>query len=263
MNTDRLLRYTLAISILTHGAIILPRANFNPFTPAPKVQEIAVRYIKENPQVKSLLKNPAEPSKQRFMPSSEPFLKLDSKMVIGTKRAPLPYIEPIDISAESKVLPNRLENNNRQSNNQGQKQQSDGLSVNRQIHKPMGFSKPTFVNSQVLAIKKRIALPAMEMAKINNPSYISYYQIVREKIRRSAYQNYTHNETGEVYVSFIISNDGYIKGERLAEDKTSANDYLKNIALRSIKDASPFPNFPKELDYPQLSFNIIISFEIE
>ncbi len=101
------------------------------------------------------------------------------------------------------------------------------------------------------------------MAKIDNPSYISYYQTVREKIRRCAYQNYNRNEIGEVYISFIISNDGYIKSVRLINEKTTGNDYLKDTALRSVKDASPFPNFPKELDYPQLSFNIIISFEIE
>ncbi|MCX5668869.1 MAG: energy transducer TonB [Candidatus Omnitrophica bacterium] len=239
MISDRLLQITLAVSILVHGAIILPRANFNPFTPAPKVREIAVRYIKENPQVKPLPRNSIEPDRQRLLPGSEPFLKLDSKIVTGIRRAPLPYIEPVDTSAGSKAL------------------------SNIPIHKPTGFSKPTFINSQMTAIKKKITLPQIEMAKIDNPSYISYYQIVREKIRRSAYQNYTHNETGEVYISFIISNDGYIKDVRLAEEKTKANDYLKNIALKSIRDASPFPNFPKELDYPQLSFNIIISFEIE
>jgi len=250
MISDRLLKVTLLISLFIHGAIILPRANFNPFTPAPKAQEIAVRYIKENPAVKSPARNFTESGRQKLMPASEPFLKLDSKMITGTKRAPLPYIEPEDSSAGPKA-------------SQVHKLGSSGSATNSQIHKPTGFSKPTFMNSQVLAIKKKISLPAIEMAKINNPSYISYYQIVREKIRRSAYQNYTHNETGEVYISFIITNDGYIKDVRLAEEKTMANDYLKNIALRSIKDASPFPNFPKELDYPQLSFNIIISFEIE
>jgi TonB family protein len=161
----------------------------------------------------------------------------------------LPYIEPDNSSSGSKASSSRLENK--------------GLAMDIKNHKPGGFSKPTLTNSQVLAIKRKITLPALQMAKIDNPSYISYYQIVREKIRRSAYQNYTHNATGEVYVSFIISNDGYIKDVRLVEEKTAADDYLKNIALRSIRDASPFPNFPKELDYPQLSFNIIISFEIE
>jgi TonB family protein len=249
MISDRLLQITLAVSVLVHGVIILPRANFNPFTPAPKVQEIAVRYIKENPQAKPLLRNSSQQSSQRLMPRSEPFLKLDSKVVTGSSRAPLPYIEQENSSGGSKALSNRLQNNSWQPNIQG--------------HQPAGFSKPTFMNSQVLAIKKKISLPAIEMARIDNPSYISYYQIVREKIRRCAYQNYTHNETGEVYISFIITNDGYIKDVRLAEEKTTANVYLKDIALKSIRDASPFPNFPKELDYPQLSFNIIISFEIE
>lgn len=247
MISDRLLRYTLTVSLLAHGAIILPRANFNPFTPAPKVQEIAVRYIKENPQVKPLLRSSTGPLRQDLMPKPEPFLKLDPKTIIGTSRAPLPYIEPQSPSAAAKVTPHRPE--------------SKGLAA--QSHKPAVFSKPALINSEALAIKKKISLPEIEMAKIDNPSYISYYQIVREKIRRSAYQNYTHNATGEVYVSFIISNDGYIKDVRLVEEKTTVNDYLKNIALRSIRDASPFPNFPKELDYPQLSFNIIISFEIE
>ncbi|MCX5698479.1 MAG: TonB C-terminal domain-containing protein [Candidatus Omnitrophica bacterium] len=235
MISDRLLGFTLAVSIFAHGVILLSSSNFNPFTPAPKVQEIAVRYIKENPQAKPLPKSSSEPGRQRLMPGSEPFLKLDPKIVTGTKRAPLPYIEPADTSAGPKAIPN----------------------------KSLEFFKPIFASSEITAIKKRITLPAIEMAKIDNPSYISYYQIVREKIRRSAYQNYTHNETGQVYASFIISNDGYIKDARLAEEKTKANEYLKNIALRSIRDASPFPDFPKELDYPQLSFNIIISFEIE
>ena len=238
MKSDRLLRFTLAVSILVHGVIILPRANFNPFTPAPKIQKIAVRYIKENPQVKPLIKNSSESSRQKLLPKSEPFLKLDSKIVTGNKIPP-PYIEQKNSSAGLKALPSN------------------------QIHEPTGFSKPTFINSQMTAIKMKITLPQIEMAKIDNPSYISYYQIVREKIRRSAYQNYTHNETGEVYVSFIISNDGYIKNVRLVDEKTTVKEYLKNVALRSIRDASPFPNFPKELDYPQLSFNIIISFEIE
>jgi len=32
--------------------------------------------------------------------------------------------------------------------------------------------------------------------------------------------------------------------------------------LRSIKDANPFPPFPKDLNYPELTFNVVISFEV-
>jgi len=231
---NRLLRVTFSISLLTHGAILLQATNLNPFLPVSKKQEIEVHYIKENPRTKLLLQSPSKTSQQESLSKSDPFLRLDSQIIAGN-RVPPPYIEQSNAYKAQRALPN----------------------------KPLGIPKPTFANSDLIAIKRKITLPPIEMAKLDNPSYISYYQIVREKIRRSAYQNYTHNETGEVYISFIISNDGSIKDVHMVEEKTTANNYLRSIALRSVSDASPFPNFPKELDYPQLSFNIIISFEIE
>lgn len=127
----------------------------------------------------------------------------------------------------------------------------------------MQFSKPELIKQGIAAFKKKITLPPVDMVKIDSPSYISYYQIVREKIRRSAYQNYTGSETGEVYIAFVTSSDGDLRRARLVEEKSSASSYLKNVALSSVKNASPFPSFPKELDYPELSFNVAISFEIE
>jgi len=233
MHSNRLLQFTFVISIVSHGALLLQSPMLNPFTPAPKEQIIKVRYLKkEDLQTRSL---PKSDSKKEFL-KSDPFLRLDSKIVAGAvdSRIPPPYEE-----------------------------ESSFNNVKALSNKAPEFAKPTFASSEIMAIKKKITLPAIEMARINNPSYISYYQIVREKIRRSAYQNYTHNETGEVYISFIISSEGYVKDVHLIEAKTSASDYLKGIASRSVRDASPFPNFPKELDYSQLSFNIIISFEIE
>ena len=237
-NSNRLLQFTFVISIVSHGVLLLQSPNLNPFAPAPKEQMIKVRYLKKAElQSKSLPKALAKSDAKRGLLKSDPFLRLDSKIVAGAvdNRVPPPYDRQENVSKSSKALANNSPE----------------------------FAKPTFSSPGTIAIKKKITLPEIEMARINNPSYISYYQIVREKIRRSAYQNYTHNETGEVYLSFVISNDGYIKGVHLIEAKTSASDYLKGIASRSVQDASPFPNFPKELDYPQLSFNIIISFEIE
>jgi len=231
----RLLRLTIAISLLAHGVILLRSPNMNPFAPAPKKQKIEVRYVKEKPQAKQKVKTSSNPDLQRAPLKSDPLLKLDAKVVTGNKIPP-PYIEREQIF----------------------KSKQDIL-----VNKSSDLSRPAFTSSSPIAIKKKISLPPIDMGKIKNPSYITYYQIVREKIRRSAYQNYTHNETGEVYVSFVISNDGLIRNARLVEEKTTANDYLKDIALSSVKEASPFPNFPKELDYQQLSFNIIISFQIE
>ncbi|MDD5660483.1 MAG: TonB C-terminal domain-containing protein [Candidatus Omnitrophica bacterium] len=232
MLTNRILCAAFIISLLAHGFIFLHFPKLSSLPIKQKDQKTEVRYIKEDLEVKPLSKNKSLLDIQKPIYRPDPFLKLDSK-VVASRKIPPPYIE------QQNKFPKTL---------------SSGFSE---------FPKPNFSSPDLMIIKKKISLPAIEMAKIDNPSYISYYQIVREKIRRSAYQNYTKDETGEVYVSFIISSDGYIKAVRLVEEKTTARAYLKDIALRSVKDASPFPNFPKELDYPQLSFNIIISFEIE
>jgi len=125
------------------------------------------------------------------------------------------------------------------------------------------FPKPALMKTDVIPVKKKITLPPLELDKINNPTYLSYYQIVREKIKRAAYQNYTGQEVGEVTVSFIILKDGALENLMLVEEKSSGSAYLRDIALRSIRNASAFPPFPAELDYPRLSFNISITFEVE
>ena len=60
-----------------------------------------------------------------------------------------------------------------------------------------------------------------------------------------------------------ITTSGQIKDAKINEEKSSTHSYLKEIAKKSIYDASPFPNFPKDLDFSELSFNVIISFEVE
>lgn len=127
----------------------------------------------------------------------------------------------------------------------------------------LSFNKPAFIKPEIIAVKKKITLAPTDIDKINSPSYISHSQIVREKIKRALYQNYNRMETGQVYLSFVLSNNGNLKEVRMTEEKSTASEYLREIAVRSLRDASPFPNFPKELDYGQLSFNVIISFEIE
>jgi len=125
------------------------------------------------------------------------------------------------------------------------------------------FKKPELIKPEGVSFKKKVNLPPVDMAKIDNPTYLSYYQIVREKIRRTAFRNYLRSETGEVYATFIISSDGLIKHAQIIDEKSSVSSYLKGIALSSIRGASPFPNFPKELDYGELSFNVVIAFEVE
>jgi len=129
--------------------------------------------------------------------------------------------------------------------------------------KNISISKPEFIKPEVIAVKKKITLPRLEDEKITNPVYLNYYQILREKIKRAAYQNYTHLVNGEVYLSFIILSNGQLKDIRINEEKSTTHTYLKDIAQKNIFESTPFPDFPKELSYPELSFNVIISFETE
>jgi len=125
------------------------------------------------------------------------------------------------------------------------------------------IEKPGFLKSEIITVKKKITLPALNDEKMTNPAYSNYYQMIREKIKRAAYHNYTHLLNGEVYLSFTILNSGQLRSVKINPEKSTPHAYLKEIAKKSIHDASPFSRFPQDLDYPELSFNAIISFEVE
>ncbi len=224
MYSNKVFQVALFISLIAHGALLLQ----TPRQYAPRAdnkQRLEISYIKKQPEEKLTQKKP---------PSARgPLLKLPPK--ITAKINPAPFIDRKEVFKNNKSA----------------------------VSLGPSFTKPTLIKPEILSVKKRVTLPPVDITKSNNPSYISYYQIVREKIRRCAYHNYMRQETGEVYISFIISSAGSLRELKLAEEKSSPNPYLKETALRSVKDASPFPNFPKELDYPNLSFNVVISFEIE
>ena len=232
MFSERVFQVTFIISLVIHGVILFQNPRFNPFNVdlSKKEENLEISYVKKEAELKEEAgKSPAK---------KEPPLEIPSK-ISASKINPPPFID-VD-----KTLLTR-KNQNREI-----------------LTRQPNFTKPALIKPDVIAVKKKITLPAVDIDKINNPSYLSYYQIVREKIRRAAYQNYTRTDSGEVYLSFIVSREGFLTQLRLVEEKSSPNHYLREVALRSIKEASPFPDFPKDLDYPQLSFNVIISFEVE
>ncbi|MBM3246395.1 MAG: TonB family protein [Candidatus Omnitrophica bacterium] len=229
MYSEKVFQITLLVSAITHGVILFQNGVLNLAPNQKKENKIELSYIIKEPEKKLEPIKAATPA-----PKREPFLKL-APNVTAEKRTPPPFVDNQDFFKK--------------------------LAGN--IPPKPAVIKPDFAKPDIIAIKKKITLPPIASEKINNPSYMNYYQLVREKIKRCAYQNYSRSEEGEAYLSFIISDDGLLRETRLSEEKSSPSPYLRRIALESVKDASPFPNFPKELDYPQLSFNVIISFEIE
>ncbi|MBN2097131.1 MAG: hypothetical protein JW714_01485, partial [Candidatus Omnitrophica bacterium] len=59
------------------------------------------------------------------------------------------------------------------------------------------------------------------------------------------------------------SSDGSVKEVKIIEEDSSPNRLLKGIAQRSLLQAAPFLPFPEGLSQKQLSFNVMVSFELE
>ncbi len=227
MSSNRTFQIALVFSLICHTAALINYPVLS-FLPVPKKKMmVKISYLKNPPQLTE--------AQKRMLSQKQAQIKLPSQSNNLNKNSLIPPENKDNLLKRS--LP----------------------AITRQ----QPVIKPAIIRPDIIAVKKKITLPPVDMEKMNNPTYVSYYQFVREKIRRAAYQNYSRSETGEVYLAFVISSNGILRDVRLLEDKSSNNYYLRETARRSIRDASPFPLFPKDLDYPQLSFNVIISFEIE
>ncbi len=112
-----------------------------------------------------------------------------------------------------------------------------------------------------LKLTREVSVPPLRSEKINSPSYVTYYQIVRDRIRERAYTNYTKLSVGEVYLTFIIKSDGTLGDLQIIDAKSTANDFLREVGHKSVQEAAPFPPFPQDLSYPELTFNVAISFQ--
>lgn len=114
-----------------------------------------------------------------------------------------------------------------------------------------------------MKLTKEVSVPVLHSEKISTPAYATYYQIVRMRIRDRAYANYTKLSSGDVYLTFIIKSNGSLEQLQIMENKSQANEFLRDVGVKSVQEASPFPPFPKDLNYPELTFNVQISFQLK
>lgn len=94
--------------------------------------------------------------------------------------------------------------------------------------------------------------------------YIQYYELIRESIKKYVSKNYTRfREEGIIEVAFTLNKNGILKNLAVDTSKSIKSPRLKTIALKSIKEASPFPPFPDSLKKKELAFAIAIIFKKE
>ena len=220
---DRILRSTILISFLVHALVLAGLSFRNLHAAQRKPKRIDIEYFN---------------------------IKIEPKKAVAKKERPERPKERISRNTEI-VL--------------GQNQAQGSLMREEMAKSFKPFETPKKQPAEVsqVNIKKKVNVPPLKIEKINNPTYMSYYEIVRNKIKNNAYQNYGKSDTGEVYLTFILASGGELKQVQLIEEKSPATAYLKDVSLKSIQQSSPFPAFPAELKYPELTFNVVISFEFE
>lgn len=101
----------------------------------------------------------------------------------------------------------------------------------------------------------------LHLSHEEKPLYLAYYQGIREKIRKSAYAHYPHGvQRGEILLTFVLFSDGKLKEIGAKDENPFQNRRLKELAIRSVIDASPFPPFPEGFKRPLVPFRVMITF---
>jgi hypothetical protein len=69
-------------------------------------------------------------------------------------------------------------------------------------------------------------------------------------------------ERGSVYLTFLLDDHGVLKASHIIPEKTDASQHLQEIAMRSLREASPFPAFLKGMNLSEYPFNIEIQYQV-
>ena len=92
-------------------------------------------------------------------------------------------------------------------------------------------------------------------------AYMDYYLRVREKIKSTLEKNGRRfMQEGDIHVRFTITRDGTLKDLMLYKKSGGYVVPLETIAIKSIKDASPFPAFGEDIKEGEIPFDLPIRF---
>ena len=110
-----------------------------------------------------------------------------------------------------------------------------------------------------IVTKESPELPKKEEDLSKDKYYISYYRLINELLRDSVIYPEDFSE-GEIGLTFVLNSDGSLVNVDILQDTSYNNNSLRETAKQIVKNAAPFPPFPKELCQSQLTFNVVFCF---
>jgi len=110
---------------------------------------------------------------------------------------------------------------------------------------------------------RKVSVPVVS-STARSDDYPEYFNMIGGKIHDAAYEKAAkiHHSSGEVHVVFALQSSGRLQKKPVVQD-SSAPAKLQEAALRSVEAAAPFPPFPKEMNSPDMVFNVVIDFDLE
>ena len=232
MYENKSFQLAVLISILIHFAVFLSAPHMGVVSVKKAIPVIKISYVKPKEAVKNRGKIIGQ--KPQYLPPLAPQALPDVKKD-DILNPPETEVPPAPKQAEKEVVGSDI-------------QVSSDRAV---IQSNSGKKFETIVNEEKDSGRKA--------------TYISYYRSVREKIRYYADRNYIREGStgeGEVFLSFTVTSKGELLQVAVIEKRSIEDPLLRNIAINSVRDASPFPGFPQGMNQYQITFNVVISFEL-
>lgn len=93
--------------------------------------------------------------------------------------------------------------------------------------------------------------------------FVGYFGNVKHAIQDLLVKKYAKRAIGHgsVYLFFVLNDSGALEKISVVDKESTADEYLRELAVQCVRDAAPFGNFPQSLGTDRISFNVTIYFE--
>ncbi|MBU1894922.1 MAG: energy transducer TonB [Candidatus Omnitrophica bacterium] len=146
--------------------------------------------------------------------------------------------------------------------------QKEEVYANEPFEKESGGTNSEFLQPEDISSMENILPEEAESKKdslkreekvfsVNQEAFLEYFNLVREKVRAKIHGNLYRQEEGIVTLSLTLAPDGRIQ----TIDSNVIGSALKIKAEKGLREAQPFPPFPKEMGAHPMNFSLTIQFK--